>query len=189
MTDRVVESSPFPSAACLPAAGMKIIYEQRCASAPLSPPYKSGGRSRSEGRAPPAFPLPARGVIHLLLKVKRSLRGQDNHYREEGCTPSLAGWRQREPREGCRHPHPAAFPSAHPQMKPSLPLPGLSLARRHPAGTRRQEVLLARAGAGCSALLLCLVSLSWCAACGPGEQKWLSVSIQEKGASRSRSAH
>lgn len=53
---------------CL-AAGMKIIYEQRRASAPLSPPDKSGGRSRIEGSAPRAFLPPARSVIHLVLKV------------------------------------------------------------------------------------------------------------------------
>lgn len=57
----------------------------------------------------------------------------------------------------------AALPSSHPQMKPSLLPPGLSLAVSHPGGTGHPEILgsVAHKGwVGLSALLLTTVSRS-----------------------------
>lgn len=72
VTDRGADGSPFTSPVCLPAAGMKIIYERQRASAPLSPPDKSEGRSRVGGSAPRAAPRRARSTIRLVLKVREA---------------------------------------------------------------------------------------------------------------------
>lgn len=95
VTDRGADGSPFTSPVCLPAAGMKIIYERQRASAPLSPPDKSEGRSRVEGSAPRAAPRRARSTIRLVLKVREAPEdGRITKMRAVLCAPSLPGWRR-----------------------------------------------------------------------------------------------
>lgn len=96
---------------------MKIIYEQQRASAPLAPRINQEGEAVLKATLP-SLPPACPQHYPSAAEGQGSLQEQDNHFREEGYTPSLTGWRQDEHGKGAGTP-PCCSPFCPPARESS----------------------------------------------------------------------